>query len=185
MGTPKQLLPIGGQSLVRRAASTALASGADDVVVVIGQAADEVEHELRGLAVRSVRNERFAEGQATSLNAAVRALSPETSAAIVVLVDQPLLTAMHVSAVIERYRIDRPPLVLPIYSGRRGNPVLFDRTLFPELLAIEGDQGARDVIARHWNEAALVELGDAESQRDVDTWDEYLAMKALLEREHV
>ncbi len=182
MGRPKQLLRLGGETLVRRAVATALAAPVDEVVVVIGSAADQVQAELRTLPVRLVLNPRYAEGMATSLRAGVQALAPDSEAVVILLADQPLLRPEVVAALVERYRADRPPLVVPTYAGQRGNPVLFARALYPELLEAQGDAGARAIVARHLHEAAVVSFEDARLQTDVDTWEEYQALKAALER---
>jgi molybdenum cofactor cytidylyltransferase len=181
MGRPKQLLRIGGETLVRRAARTALAAGVDETIVVIGAAADEVGAELADLQVRAVVNPRYAEGQSTSLRAGIQALSPWSEAVVVLLVDQPLLRSEVVAGLISTFRHTGAPLVRPLYAGRRGNPVLFAAALYPELASVQGDAGARDVVRRHEAQAALVPFEDAHAQLDVDTWQEYEAVRALAE----
>ena len=181
MGQPKQLLTLGGETLVRRAARTALASPVDEVLVVVGNAAEAVGAELADLAVRLVPNPLFADGLSTSLVAGVRALAPQTQAVVILLADQPLLTPDVIGGLVARYHETRAPLVAPRYAGQRGNPVLFDRALFPELLAATGDEGAREAVRRHAAEAAWVDFADARAQLDVDTWGEYERVKALLE----
>jgi molybdenum cofactor cytidylyltransferase len=181
MGQPKQLLPIAGTSLVRRAVETALGSPVGEVVVVVGRSADEVEHELQGLAARVVRNDRFAEGMSTSLRAGVGALAPHSEAVIVLLADQVLLSTDVVASIVTRYQASRAPLVIPVYGGQRGNPVLFASHLYTELLTVEGDAGARSVVAKHLGDAELVTFDDSKLQMDVDTWDEYQAAKAAVE----
>jgi molybdenum cofactor cytidylyltransferase len=182
MGQPKQLLRIGGTSLVRRAVDTALGSPVGEVVVVTGQSADEVERELQGMPVRVVRNDRFAEGMSTSLRAGVGALSADSKAAVVLLADQVLLSPDVISKIVMRFESSGAPVVIPIYGGQRGNPVLFASRLYAELLGAEGDAGARSVVARHLAEAELVAFDDPSLQMDVDTWEEYQSAKLLLER---
>ena len=181
MGRPKQLLRIGGESLVRRAARTALASPVQEVVVVVGAAAEEVRNEIADLPLRVVVNPRFADGMATSLRAGVAALAPESEAVIVLLADQPLLTREVLEALVRRFRETAAPLVVPRYGGQRGNPVLLARALYPELGEVSGDAGAREVVAQHIHEAAFVDVPDARAQRDVDTWEEFEDVKALAE----
>ena len=179
MGTPKQLLEINGQTLVRRAATTALSSQVDEVIVVVGGAADQVRASLEGLPVRSVLNPDFVEGMSTSLRVGVQSLQAESQAVLVLLADQALLRPEVLNALVERYLESGAPIVLPSYAGTPGNPVLLDHSLFPELLAVQGDAGAREVVRRHLGEAVIVPFADANLQLDVDTWDEYQTARSL------
>lgn len=181
MGQPKQLLRIAGETLVHRAARTALSAGVDDVVVVVGNAAEEVCADLADLPLRTILNPDYADGMATSLRAGVRALAADSEAVVVLLADQPLLESRIVAALVERFRRSDAPLVVPLYAGRRGNPVLFARALYGELAQVSGDAGARELVAAHLAEAAQVELDEPAAQMDVDTWEEYEWVKALVE----
>jgi molybdenum cofactor cytidylyltransferase len=179
MGRPKQLLMLHGETLVHRAARTAIEAGLDDVVVVIGQAADEVERALSFLPVRIVRNTRYLEGMSTSLRSGLEGLGRDWRAVVVMLGDQPLLSPEIVRSIAAAYVSSAAPLVVPVFAGRRGNPVLFDRSLLPELLAVEGDAGARDVVWRHALEAVEVPFEDAQAQFDLDTPDDYEAARRM------
>ncbi len=145
MGQPKLLLPWNGMPLVRHAAVTALAAGLDQLVVVTGFRSEHVVAALDGLGLTTVHNAEWLDGQSSSLRAGVAAVA-EADAAIVLLSDQPLLRASTIALLIDTYRRTSAVLVAPRYGGRRGNPVLFDRSLFKALQAIEGDRGAREVI---------------------------------------
>lgn len=178
MGRPKVLLRLGGRALVRAVVEALEAAALDEVVVVVGPEQAAVASELAGTRARIVPNPEYARGQSTSLRAGVRALSPAVEAALIALADQPLLGPDVVRALVERYRATRAPVVQPVYAGRPGNPVLFDRSLFAELLAVTGDVGGREVVARHRDELVRVEFADERPGRDVDTPAEY---EALLE----
>ncbi|HJZ47478.1 MAG TPA: nucleotidyltransferase family protein [Roseiflexaceae bacterium] len=173
MGRPKQLLDWGGRPLVHAAAETALAAGLDPVLVVVGGAATEVEGALAGLPLRIVANPDYAAGQSTSLRAGVAALGPTAEAAVVLLGDQPLVTAAIVEQIIAEWHASGAPIVAPVYAGQRGNPVLFARAVFPELLAIQGDQGARAVLAADRARVRLVAFDDPRPLADVDTLEDY------------
>ncbi|MCC6179907.1 MAG: NTP transferase domain-containing protein [Chloroflexi bacterium] len=178
MGRPKLLLPFDGRTLVRRAADAALGSGARPVVLVTGAYRAEVEEEIRGLPVHVAFNPRHAEGMSTSLRAGLTALGPEVDAAIVLLADQPLVDGALVDALVERYRATGAPIVRPRFNGQPGNPVLWDRCLFPELLEQSGDQGGRSVLRGHASEIAWVELDDDRCTIDVDTPEAYDTLRA-------
>ncbi|HEU4563500.1 MAG TPA: nucleotidyltransferase family protein [Gemmatimonadaceae bacterium] len=167
-GSQKLLAPLGGAPLVRRTVERVLAAaGVGDVVVVVGHEGDAVRDALAGLPVRVVASPDYRLGMSSSLHAGVRALAPGTAAALIALGDQPTVTPAIIDALITEWRHTERPIVAPVYAGTRGNPVLFAAPLFPELLAVHGDVGARDVIARSPTRVATVAF-DFPMPRDVD-----------------
>jgi molybdenum cofactor cytidylyltransferase len=181
MGEPKQLLPLGGKPMVWHAASAACAAGLAQVVVVIGARASAVQQALEDLPVEFIRNETWSAGMSTSLQAGLRALRPEITAVLVVLADQPTLSPGLLQALVERYEETGAPVVAPFYKGQRGNPVLFDRAVFPELLAVKGDQGGRSLFARYREKLERFETDDEGVLLDVDTRQDYDKVR---ERKH-
>ena len=181
MGGPvKQLATIGGVPLVRRAAEAAVASRAAPVVVVTGHAADDVAAALAGLDVTVVHNPDFAEGLSTSLRTGLSALPEEVEAAVVVLADMPGIYAAAIDRVIGGYDPAAGALVvMATAGGKRGNPVLWSRRFFPELSAITGDTGGRQIIAGVPEAVVEVELGAA-AAIDVDTPEALAAAGGLL-----
>jgi len=157
-GEPKLIVPLGGKPIVRHAVERALASGADETIVVTGANAEDVRAALKGLAVRFVENPKFKDGMSTSLAAGIAALAADAEAAMIALGDQPLVPAEAYAGVLAEYRRERAPIVTASYNGVRGHPVLFDAALFPELLATRGDRGARGVIGGHPERVRHVEL---------------------------
>lgn len=173
MGQAKQLLPVKGQPMVRRVTEAVCAAGLSQVAVVVGAHSEAVIQALEGLEVDIVINQAWAEGMSTSLQAGLRVLRPEIGAALLVLGDQPALAPALIRALVERYQATESLIVAPFYGGQRGNPVLFDRVLFPELLAVEGDRGGRRVITRHLEQVERVIVDDAGVVVDVDTRQDY------------
>lgn len=173
MGEPKQLLPVDGKPMVRRAVEAACAAGLAQVVVVVGASATEVANALGGLDVDLVRNDDWAEGMSTSLRAGMAALQPEVVAVLVVLADQPGLGGDLLRLLVTRHQASGAPIVAPYYHGRRGNPVLFDRRLFAELARVEGDRGGRVILDRYADEVERVDVDDAAVVRDIDTRQDY------------
>jgi molybdenum cofactor cytidylyltransferase len=169
MGQPKLLLPWRGMPLIRYVVQQMLDTQLDELIVVIGHRADHVIAALEGLAVRIVLNTDFLDGQSTSLRAGIAAVHSEASAVVVLLADQPLLQPQTVDALIERYRQEQSLIIVPRCEGRRGNPVLFDRRLFPDLLAITGDQGARNVIKVYEQQIDWLNTTDGGTLLDIDT----------------
>lgn len=172
MGSPKQLLPRGGRSLLRRAAETALRSVCEPVYVVLGARAELVRREVQDLPVRVIENPRWAEGMGTSVRAGVEAAVMEAPEGLVLLLcDQPLITAEMVDALVAAYRQSRPPIVAAAYNGTLGVPALFSAAVFPELLALPPAEGARRLIAARRAEVVGVPL--PAGAVDVDTPEDY------------
>ncbi|HSB63310.1 MAG TPA: nucleotidyltransferase family protein [Thermoanaerobaculia bacterium] len=146
LGVAKQLLEISGEPLVRRAARLALATSPLDAVVVTGADSAFVERAVRGLAVRCVRAEDFEEGMGRSLAAGLTHLDPACAGALVVLCDQPALTAEHLARLVEVWRAAPDSAAASGYAGTVGVPALLPRAWFPLLIAARGDRGARDLL---------------------------------------
>lgn len=180
MGSAKVLLPWHGRPLIRHLAEVALASGLAEVIVVVGHQADEVAAALADLPVRVVHNTAYAAGQSTSLHAGLATVPEHAAAVMVLLADQPLLTSEVIDALLATFRETAAPIVAACAAGRRGNPVLFARELFPELAAIGGDEGARSVIVAHRKQLRCVEV-DGAIFTDVDTPEEYDALRRSIE----
>jgi molybdenum cofactor cytidylyltransferase len=176
MGRPKQLLDWGGRPLVRVVAEHALAARLDRVLIVVGAARADVAAALAGLPLEIVANPAYAEGQSSSLRAGVAALGPEVAAALVLLGDQPFVTQAIIERLVGEWRTSGAAVVAPSYAGQRGNPVLFARTIFPELLAIGGDQGARGVLAADPARVRLVPFDDPRPLADIDTPEDYIRL---------
>ena len=169
LGRPKQLLLFRGETLIRRAARLACAAGLTPVHVVVGHRGGEVGAALGGLGdtVVVVANPDWPHGMGSSLACGVVSL-PSVAAALVLVTDQPYLSAELLVAVMERYRTGQCSLVACRYaSGTIGVPALFDRRHFAELATLSGDRGARSLFARHAGALAAVSFpgGDV----DVDT----------------
>ena len=180
LGRPKQLLDLGGKPVLRHVVDAALASSLDQVIVVIGHVADDVRAALPSDGrLRAVENARYADGQSTSLLAGLDAVDANFDAIVVLLGDQPGVRASAIDAVLERYRGERPTIVQASYSGRPAHPTLIDRELWPELLTLNGDEGARSIIELHRAGRAFVELG-GEPPADIDTEADYRAASARL-----
>jgi molybdenum cofactor cytidylyltransferase len=172
-GSPKQLLPWKGKTLLEHVVDGVLDSGVDQVVVVLGHEREAIGALVRDRRVETVVNEDWERGQSGSIRAGLQALSDSCDAGLFVLADQPHVTPELIDSILARYRRTLAPIVAPAHRGRRGNPVLFARTLFPELLEMQGDQGGRHVMERHDNEVETVEVRDPTLFLDIDTVDDY------------
>jgi len=174
-GQPKQLLPWGDKTVLEQVVETALASPLACVVVVLGYMAGEMASLLEDKPVQVVLNEGWQEGIASSIRVGLSALEPETEAALFILADQPTVRPATIAALLRRYHETRRPIVAPVFRGRRGNPVLFDRSTFLELASLRGDIGGRALITSHPQWMETVEVDDEGVIFDIDTPQDWAA----------
>jgi molybdenum cofactor cytidylyltransferase len=171
MGGPNKLLAeIGGRPLVRIVTDQVLASRARPVVVVTGYQRERVEAALAGLPVDFVHNAAFADGLGSSLKVGIAALPAQADGVIVCLGDMPQVDAAMIDKLVGALAPDKGALIaVPTIDGQRGNPVVWSRRFFPELMAVEGDIGARHLIGRYGEAVTEVPLTGTAALTDVDT----------------
>lgn len=182
MGTPKLLLTLSGRSVLRHVVDHARASRCEEIVVVVGDAAGLLAEEVRAPRVRVVVNDRYREGMGTSLAAGVSALPAECDAAVVLLGDQPCVTAEVIDTLIGAYRRTGKPIVASKYGTVTGAPTLIGGALFNEARRLDGDIGGRFLIQRHPDLVEEVEMPPSAAV-DVDTPEEFARLRAALEEE--
>ena len=183
MGGPNKLLAeIGGKPLVRIAVEQALASRARPVIAVTGHECERVVAALANLPVRLVHNPDFAQGLGTSLRVGIAAVPGDVDGAIVCLGDMPQVDAPLIDRLIEAFDPEKGALVIvPTTDGQRGNPVLWARRFFPDLIVIEGDTGARHLIGRYGEAVVEVPVSGKGAFVDIDTPEALVGLKAELE----
>jgi molybdenum cofactor cytidylyltransferase len=184
MGGPNKLLAeIGGRPLVRIVTEAVLASRARPVAVVTGHERERVEAALAGLAVALIHNPNYADGLGASLKAGISALPAEVDGAVVCLGDMPQVDAQLIDRLIGAIEPAKGALVaVPTIDGKRGNPVVWSRRFFPDLMAVEGDVGARHLIGRYGEAVAEVPVFGTAALTDIDTPQALEAFKAELEK---
>lgn len=183
LGRPKQLLDLAGKPVLQHVIETLRSAPVDEVVVVLGHRAEEIAAAVP--AAREARlavNSDYSAGQSTSFRTGLRVASEGSQAAVILLGDQPGIRLEAVTAVIDVWRGGSPSAlaVQAAYTGVPGHPVLFDRSLWPELELAQGDEGARGVLATHPQWRTLVEVG-GDPPRDIDTEDDYARARAEFE----
>jgi molybdenum cofactor cytidylyltransferase len=181
-GSNKLLAEISGRPLVRIVVEQALASRARPVIVVTGHQRERVEGALSGLPVQFVHNQDFADGLGSSLRAGIAALPARADGVIVCLGDMPQVDAAIIDRLVGAIDPDKGTLIaVPTIDGKRGNPVVWSRRFFHELMAVEGDIGARHLIG-HYSEAVIeVPLTGTAALTDIDTPEALEAVRAELE----
>jgi len=177
-GMPKQLLDWKGKPFIRHVTETALRSGLEPVVVITGRHHAEIESHLKDLPVNVIRNPDYAQGQSTSIKKGVSALPKIVGGAVFLLADQPQIPADVIRALTEAHTRSLSPILAPlVLEERRANPVLFDRSVFPDLMQLTGDTGGRAIFSKHpieyipWHDDILL--------FDVDQPEDYEKLKRL------
>ena len=178
LARPKQLLPYQGGTLLRRAAEVAAASPCRPLVLVTGALHDELLPEIAGLPFHVIRNDAWADGMGGSIAAGLAELEsasegPPVDAVVVMLCDQPLVDEDVIGRLIVQFQATGQPVVACTYAGTQGVPALFGRALFPQLLALRGASGARELLQQHAHLPAVDFPGGAV---DVDTEAQYAAL---------
>ncbi len=174
LGQPKQLLVYRGQSLLQRAIAAATSSKAHTCVVVLGARAELLQQQVDSKRVQVVVNADWQEGMAASIRCGVKALmekAPAVQGLLLMVCDQPYVTASLLNNIMKAHQSTGQPIVTCSYAGTFGPPTLFHKSLFPELLQLKGDVGAREVIRRHADEVEVVLF--PEGSLDIDSGADY------------
>ncbi len=175
MGQLKALLPWRGTTLMASQLTELRSAGLDPIVAVLGHRADDLRRIAEGGGARIVLNRRYREGKSTSIVAGVAAVPNDAEAALIVAVDQPC-RADVLTALIRAHDAAKAGIVLPSIHHRRGHPTLFDRSLFPDLLAISEERfGLREVMERHAADIHYVEVEDEIVRANLNSPDHYQA----------
>lgn len=186
LGIPKQLLLYKGKPLIRWSAENLVQSNVDRVIVVLGHEATEIAQVLNGLPVTLVVNIDYLKGQSSSLKAGLSTyldrqsrktddpsnLQTSHQGVMFALGDQPLVKSKTINLLVEQFK-QFGGIVVPDYSGQRGNPVIIEDKYLPELDSITGDIGARQLIDKYANDVSRVKVDDQGVILDIDTWNDY------------
>jgi len=173
MGTAKALLDADGRSFLERVTGALSGGGCSPVFVVVEELRSPIAAIARTAGCTPLHNPDPSEGPISSIRVALDAMPPGIDGFMVCPVDHPLVRSETVAALIDRFRQSLPPLVVPTYEGERGHPVLFRIDLAAELREAGLAEGARTVVMRHLDDAALVPVEDRGVRIDIDTIPEY------------
>ncbi len=166
-GSQKLLAPLGDRPLIRHTVRRVLeAETISEVIVVCGGAHEALSEALRSLPIRTVQNPCPARGMSGSLKVGVTAAGE--AAVLVVLGDQPTVPVAVIRRLVHAYHASHKPITCPVYNGDLGNPVLFSPQIYPELMKLEGDRGARMVVERDASRVERVSFR-FDMPKDIDT----------------
>lgn len=169
-GKNKLLYKIGEQTVIEHVVENALGSKADEVILVLGYDAERVRRKLSGTDCKFVYNAVFEEGQSSSVRIGAASAAEDSEAVMILPGDIVLISSEAIDAVIEEYRRTGSPIVVAAHEGRFGHPILFDKTLLPEISQInEETQGLKALVRRHRKQVRGVEVGSPAVLFDLDT----------------
>ncbi|MBU3918117.1 molybdenum cofactor cytidylyltransferase [bacterium] len=173
MGEVKQLLDYGGKPVLQWVIDAACDSMLDSVFVVLGYEKERIIKDIDFSKAGIIENSLFEHGQSTSLKAGVQAISQEYEAAMFLLGDQPLVDSNVINKIRETYLESRASILIPTFKGKRGNPVLMDRSVFPRLMKLSGDTGGRALFQEYNDSLKFIEVDCSGILFDLDTKEDY------------
>lgn len=177
LGKPKQLLQFQNETLLKRSVKIALGSGCHPVIVVLGANAEKLSSEIEEFDVEIVENAKWEHGMGTSIRIGVKRFSenfPNASGAVVMVCDQPLVSVDLIKQLVKSFRRTSAPIIASSYGETIGVPALFSRQIFPELLTLKKDNGAKKIIYKHREN--IVKIAFEAGVIDVDTEQDYLKL---------
>jgi molybdenum cofactor cytidylyltransferase len=177
MGEAKQLLQLGENTLLGQVLENVRSSGVKDIVLVLGHEAEKIQERISTANLSVVINESYRQGMGTSLRAGLAALPPDVDAALIVLADQPFIRPKTLDFLMDQYKRSNAQIVIPTYKGFRGNPVLLDRSVFSEVMALTGDIGCRAIFGNHLEGIVKQPVEDIGILLDVDSKDDLELMR--------
>jgi molybdenum cofactor cytidylyltransferase len=177
MGTAKQLLQIEGRLLVQCVLDNVRRSSINEVILVLGHSADTIQRELNIESTKVVLNENFRQGMGTSLRTGLTAIDSKMEAALIILADQPFVHPETLDKLMAEHARGHAQIVIPTYRGFRGNPVLLDRSVFPEVMGLSGDIGCRAIFGGHQEGIVKLEVGDVGILLDIDQRSDYESLR--------
>jgi len=176
MGEAKQLLPLADSTVLGRTLGNLLAAKVDEIVLVLGSSGETIRQRIAESPMKHLKifvNTEYGQGMATSLRAGLAGLDENIDAALIVLADQPFIQAATFDRIMDQYRRSEAQIVIPMFQGFRGNPVLLDRSVFHEVMALRGDIGCRAIFGNHLDGIVKAEVNDIGILLDIDNKDDY------------
>lgn len=177
MGEAKQLLRLGENTVLGQVLENVRSSLVYEVVLVLGHAAEKIKERISTENLTVVNNDSYQQGMGTSLRAGLAALSPAVDAALIVLADQPFIRPQTLDLLMDQYKRSSAQIVIPTYKGFRGNPVLLDRSVFPEVMALTGDIGCRAIFGNHLEGIVKQPVEDIGILLDLDSKEDFDLMR--------
>ncbi len=175
MGVPKQLLQVDGTTMLGKILDVLSRSQVEEIIVVVGHRAEEVVKSISGRPVKIAVNRQYEQGMSTSITAGLSLASAKSRGFMVVLGDQPFVDVEIIDALIQAFACHSNGIVVPVYEGKRGHPVVLSTKYKRELISLKGDVGARSIIADHKEDVFELPVNSRAIIDDIDTIDDYMS----------
>ncbi len=176
MGQPKQLLPFRGSTLLGQIVENLLQSQAAETIVVLGSQAEKIIPQIAREPIRIVVNPDFEQGMSSSIKCGLNHISEAADGVMIVLGDQPLIEKETIDLLIEKHRQSERGIILPVYKGIRGHPVIFKMKYKDELLRLTGDIGGKQIVERHPSDVLEVEVDSESVVISIDVESDYQSL---------
>ena len=176
LGAFKPLLPFGAETVIESCINNLLSAGVGEIIIVVGHRADELRARLAYLPVRFALNDEAESEMGVSIARGVEHLSDEAKAVLIALGDQPAVTAREIGSVVAAHRQTGARLVVPVWEGRGGHPVLVSLEFRASLLNLDARRGLRALFEAHAGEVLRLPVASQYIARDMDTWEDYRAL---------
>jgi molybdenum cofactor cytidylyltransferase len=176
MGQPKQLLPFGQSTILERTIDTLLDSAVSETIVVLGYRDEEIRKTIAGKPVKIAINPDYQQGMSVSIIAGLKQIDKRARAVLIALGDQPFVDSQTINSLVEAFIANNRGIIIPVYQGRRGNPVIFAIKYENELLNLKGDVGGREIIKRHPDDVFEVAVNCEGVLIDIDTMESYTSI---------
>ena len=173
MGQPKQLMPFGQITIVERTIDNLLNSAVSETIVVLGYKDEEIRKTIAGKPVKLAMNPDYQQGMSTSIIAGLKQVDKRARAVLIALGDQPFVNSQTITSLVEAFIANNRGILIPVYQGRRGNPVIFAIEYKGELLNLKGDVGGREIIELHPDDVLEVAVNCEGVLLDIDTMENY------------
>jgi molybdenum cofactor cytidylyltransferase len=179
MGQPKQLMPFGQSTTLERTIDNLLNSAVSETIVVLGYRNEEIRQTISGKPVKIAINPDYQKGMSASIIAGLKQIDKRARAVLLALGDQPFVDSQTINSLVEAFIANKKGIIIPVYQGRRGNPVIFAIKYKGELSNLKGDIGGRDIIKCHPDDVLEVAVNCEGVSLDIDTAENYTSMIKL------
>ena len=176
MGQPKQLMPFSQSTILERSIDNLLNSKVSETIVVLGYREEEIRKTIADKPVKTAINPDYQQGMSTSIIAGLKQVDKRAPAVLIALGDQPFVDTQTINSLVEAFIANRKGIIIPVYQGRRGNPVIVSIKYKSELLNLKGDVGGREIIKRHPDDVLEVEVNCDDILLDIDTIESYTSI---------
>jgi len=176
MNFPKMLLLLNGRTMIETVIEKISESQVDKIMVVTGAYRDEIEEAAGNFQIQLCHNEKYKDGMLSSVKCAFRSIPAEARQVLVFPGDKPLITPEVINLLIDACKREKKGIIIPVYQGKRGHPILIDMKYRDEITRLAPEEGLRS-LARHFQDDVLeVETGDPGVINDIDTYDDYVRL---------